>query len=184
VVLDANLPDGDGFEICRAAREEGLKTPVIMLTARTRDEDITQGFAVGADDYVTKPFNATLLLARIGSVLRRTGPVAPESLALEELKVGAVTLEPQSQEFVHRNRRAKLTPTEFRLLHLLLSNRNKVLKSDTIVERVWGRDGAAAESGSLKSHVRHLREKVEVNPSLPELIVTVPGVGYMARVAE
>lgn len=181
VVLDANIPQIDGFDICRSARSDfNLHHPVIMLTARTREEDIAQGFAVGADDYVTKPFSPRLLLARINAVLRRSTPSPALTLGVEELTVGALKLDPQSQEFVHKNRRARLTPTEFRLMHLLLLNRNHVLRSDTIVERVWGYD-ATADSGSLKAHIRHLREKVETNPSRPELILTVPGVGYMCR---
>ena len=180
VVLDVNLPDGDGFDICRDARAAGLTSPVIMLTARTKEEDMAQGFAVGADDYVTKPFSPKLFLARVSAILRRSGPLGSEAPALEELSVGDMELEPQSNEFVRRDRRVRLTPTEFRILHLLLSNRNLVLASDVIIERVWGRDDGA-EGGSLKAHIRHIREKVEINPSMPVLIVTVPGVGYMAR---
>lgn len=183
VVLDANLPDADGFEICRLARDEfKLSTPVIMLTARTREEDMTQGFAVGADDYVTKPFSTGLLLARIHAVLRRSA-TAPETPTLERLKAGSLELDPDSLELVRRNKRFSLTPTEFRLLHTLLSNANQVLRNDAIVERVWGRD-AANERGSLKTHIRHLREKVEETPSHPSMIITVPGVGYMGRVSE
>jgi len=184
VVLDANMPDGDGFELCRAARMEGLSTPVVMLTARTRDEDMAEGFAVGADDYVTKPFSPDLLIARINAVLRRApSSASAEAPAVEPIELGAIRLLPETQEFTRGDTQIRLTPIEFRLLHLLLVNRNRVLRSDTIVERVWGRD-ASAEGGSLKAHIRHLREKVEVNPSQPEFIVTVPGVGYMARFSE
>ncbi len=181
VVLDANIPDCDGFEICQVARRD-FSTPVIMLTARTREEDMAQGFAVGADDYVTKPFSPRVLLARINAVLRRSTPSSAQNLGAEELAVSGLRLDPQRQEFVRNGRRARLTPTEFRLMHLLLLNRNNVVRSDTIIERVWGYD-ARGDTGSLKAHIRHLREKVESNPSRPELIVTVPGVGYMCRLA-
>lgn len=181
VVLDANIPDGDGFEICRSARAERLTTPVVMLTARTRDEDVSQGFAAGADDYVTKPFRPDLLMARINAVLRRSTAPPPDAVGIEPISVGSLQLDPRTQEFVRGDKRVRLTPIEFRLLHLLMLNRNKVVRSDAIVDRVWGRD-AYSESGSLKAHIRHLREKVEVNPSRPEFIVTVPGVGYMVRV--
>jgi len=183
VVLDANLPDSDGFEICRVARhEEHLVTPVIMLTARTRDEDVAQGFAVGADDYVTKPFSPELLLARMTAVLRRSGGQPADGAPLEQLVVGSMRLDPDRQEFVRKGKQVRLTPIEFRLMHNFLKNANTVLRADRIVERVWGRD-AQPEGGSLKAHIRHLREKVEANPSRPELIVTVPGVGYMCRVS-
>jgi DNA-binding response OmpR family regulator len=185
VVLDANMPDSDGFDICRVARSQhNLTTPVIMLTARTRDEDMAQGFAVGADDYVTKPFSTGLLLARMNAVLRRAAPSVGGTQPSEEpLIVGSLRLDPQVNEFSRGGHAVRLTPIEFRLLYLLLSNRNQVLRSDAIVERVWGRD-APGEGGSLKAHIRHLREKVETNPSRPELIITVPGVGYMGRVPE
>ncbi len=184
VVLDANIPERDGFEICEVGRRE-LSTPVIMLTARTSEEDMARGFAVGADDYVTKPFSPRLLLARIHAVLRRastagTPAVAP---ALEEIAVGDLTLDPQRQEVIRRGKRIKLTSTEFRLLHLLVTNRNAVVNSETILDRVWGPEGRT-DTGSLKAHIRHLREKVELNPSLPELIVTVPGIGYLCRLAD
>ncbi len=181
VVLDANIPECDGFEICRMARRE-FNTPVIMLTARTGEEDMAQGFEVGADDYVTKPFSPQLLLARIAAVLRRSSAAGVQSLASEELIHGDLKLDPQSQEFIRRGKRTRLTPTEFRLMHVLLANRNTVVRSDSIIDRVWGND-AKGETGSLKAHVRHLREKVEDNPSRPELILTVPGVGYMCRLA-
>jgi DNA-binding response OmpR family regulator len=182
VVLDANMPDGDGFELCRAARLAGISTPVVMLTARTRDEDMAEGFAVGADDYVTKPFSPDLLLARIQAVLRRTPQSDPVTPSVEPIVVGDLRLDPETLEFERSGSRAKLTPMEFKLLYLLLENRNRVLRSDVIVDRVWGR--GAGEGGSLKAHIRHLREKVELNPSKPELIVTVPGIGYLAKVPE
>jgi len=190
VVLDANMPDGDGFELCRAARAEGLSTPVVMLTARTRNEDMAEGFEAGADDYVTKPFSPDLLIARINAVLRRAPSAGPTVPIVDPIEVASIRLIPESQEFERDGRRVRLTPTEFQVLYLLLLNRNRVLRSDVIVDRVWGRDallqrGAGMESGgSLKAHIRHLREKVELNPSRPELILTVPGVGYMARVPE
>jgi DNA-binding response OmpR family regulator len=184
VVLDANLPDADGFDICRVARSEHkLTTPVIMLTARTLEDDMARGFAAGADDYVTKPFSTGLLLARMNAVLRRTGPAPPESWGVETLTVGTTRLDPETNEFTRNGVPIRLTPTEFRLLYLLLLNRNQVVRTDVIIERVWGRD-ASAEGGSLKTHIRHLREKVEADPSRPELIVTVPGVGYMGRLIE
>lgn len=184
VVLDANIPQRDGFEICRQARMDlNLHTPVIMLTARTREEDMAQGFQVGADDYVTKPFSPRLLLARIGAVLRRGVPTGSQSLGTEQLSVGGVQLDPSKQEVERNGKRSRLTPTEFRLMHLLVQNRNQVVRSDTILERVWGYD-ARGDTGSLKAHIRHLREKVETYPSRPELILTVPGVGYMCRLRD
>lgn len=179
VVLDANIPERDGFEICQVARAD-FNTPVIMLTARTREEDMAQGFSAGADDYVTKPFSPRLLLARINAILRRSSPAAGQTLGVEEMEVDGIKLDPQNQEVIRKGKRARLTPTEFRLMHLLLVNRNSVLRSETIIDRVWGYE-ARTDSGSLKAHIRHLREKVEDSPSRPELIVTVPGVGYMFR---
>jgi DNA-binding response OmpR family regulator len=184
VILDANMPDGDGFEVCRMARLEGLSTPVVMLTARTRDEDMAEGFAVGADDYVTKPFSPDLLIARINAVLRRSPASSPaDEPILEPIAIGAILMDPASQDFTRNGHRVKLTPIEFRLLYLLLQHRNRVLRSDIIIDRVWGTD-TSDDGGSLKAHIRHLREKVELDPSRPELVITVPGVGYMVRTPE
>jgi two-component system response regulator VicR len=179
VILDANMPEKGGFEILQIARSE-MNTPVVMLTARAAEADMAQAFISGADDYVTKPFSPQLLIARINAILRRTAPGAGQNLGVDELEIGNLKLNPHTQEFINGTRQVRLTPIEYRLMHLLLLNPNKIVKSETIIDRVWGFD-ARESTGSLKAHIRHMREKVEDNPSRPQIIVTVPGVGYMAK---
>jgi DNA-binding response OmpR family regulator len=173
VVLDVMLPGMDGLTLCRWIRSRS-DLPVIMLTARGEEADRIVGLELGADDYVTKPFSPRELAARVRTVLRRTQPTAPrdERLSFDGLDLDAGTRE------VHRNGKTlRLTAKEFDLLWFLASNPRHVFSRDQLMDRVWGYE-AALDTGTVTVHIRRLREKIEVDPSRPEFLETVWGVGY------
>jgi DNA-binding response OmpR family regulator len=177
VLLDVNLPRLDGYEVLRQIRTHS-PTPVIMLTARSDEEDLVRGLDLGADDYIAKPFSPKTLLARIRAVLRRSGTTTSGDLSPNDLTAGDLHLDPDRQEARLRDGPAiKLTPLEYRLLHYLIVNRGQVIPADTLIEHVWGyRD--TGDRTLLKQLVRRLRRKIEPDPATPRYIETIPNIGY------
>jgi len=173
VLLDAAMPKLDGLEVCRRLRAQSA-VPIIMLTVRNQEEDILRAFDLGADDYVTKPFSPKQLVARIKATLRRSGVCTPNFLS-----VGNVRLEPERHQ-VHLpgGEGIRLTPLEFRLLHVLMQNQGRVMGADELVEQVWGYEEDSGDRVLLKGLVARVRKKVDADPSQPSLIKTVPGAGY------
>jgi two-component system, OmpR family, response regulator len=175
VLLDVMMPDGDGFEALRRIRSAGGEVPVIFLTARDEVPDRVEGFAVGADDYVTKPFSLDELLGRIRAVLKRTRPDAPGS----RLRVADLELDEDAHEVTRAGMPVELTPTEYRLLRFLLVNAGRVVSKGQILNQVWeyapDRDGSVVEPA-----VSYLRRKVDQGQ--PRLIHTVRGFGYVLRI--
>jgi len=174
VLLDANMPKMNGFEVCRTIRQTST-TPVIMLTARDDEADILQGLELGADDYVTKPFSAKQLIARIKAVIRRCQG-DPYRQPVSELSAGDLVLDLQSHEAKKGGSVVQLTPLEFRLLYMLAMNEGRVIPYDRLVEYAWGYDGG--DSGLLKTHMSHIRSKLGLKGSGPGSIRAIPGVGY------
>jgi DNA-binding response OmpR family regulator len=171
IVLDLNLPDGDGVELCRRIRKSS-DVPILMLTARDEDVDKIIGLEVGADDYMTKPFNPRELVARVKSVLRRA---APERRRMEsaELRHGDLVINAGKREVYVGDEEIRLAPKEFDLLWELLDHRGIVLTRDQLLERVWGYT-FAGDTRTVDVHVRQIRRKLgDASP-----IVTVWGVGY------
>jgi DNA-binding response OmpR family regulator len=180
VILDANMPGLDGFEVCKRIREVS-KTPVIMLTARTDETDVVQALGLGADDYITKPFSPRQLVARVKAVLRRAQQFTPAvGGGGEELRAADLVLDLRTRTLKRGEEEIRLTPLEFKILHYLMVNRGRVLTNSAIVEHVWGFPGAGNED-LVKVHVHRLRQKLEHDPQNPEYVRTVPGVGYMLR---
>jgi DNA-binding response OmpR family regulator len=173
VVLDVMLPGTDGLELCRWIRSRSA-LPVIMLTARGEEADRIVGLELGADDYVTKPFSPRELAARVRTVLRRSrsGP-----LATERLSFGDVELDAQTREVRKGGAEVRLTAKEFDLLWFLASHPRRVFGRDQLMSRVWGYE-AALDTGTVTVHVRRIREKIEDDPSEPQHLQTVWGVGY------
>jgi DNA-binding response OmpR family regulator len=174
VLLDANMPKMNGFEVCRQIRQAST-TPVIMLTARDDEADILQGLELGADDYVTKPFSAKQLIARIKAVIRRCQG-DPYRQPVSELTAGDVVLDLQSHEARKSGSVVQLTPLEFRLLYMLAMNEGRVIPYDRLVEYAWGYDGG--DSSLLKTHMSHIRSKLGLSGTGPGSIRAIPGVGY------
>ena len=175
VILDVEMPKVDGFEVCRRMSGESTAL-VLMLTCRDKEQDEVHGLELGADDYLTKPFSPRQLLARVRALARRAA-AAPTVRGNSMVAVGPISLDPMRHEASRNGSSVRLTPIESRLLHLLLTHSGQVLTTDLIVERVWGYDDAG-DTGLVKTHIRHLRQKVEPEPNSPQYIVTVPGVGY------
>jgi DNA-binding response OmpR family regulator len=175
VILDVMMPKIDGYEVCRRLRLAS-HIPIIMLTAKDEENDKVFGLDVGADDYLTKPFSHKELLARIRAVLRRAQNDLP-AITPPLLRVGKLILDASRHIVTSDERPIDLTPTEFQLLRCLMVNQDRVVSHDSLLSYAWGAnfDG---ETEMLKVHIRHLREKLENDPSSPELIVTVRGVGY------
>ncbi len=174
ILLDLMLPGMDGLEVCRRIRgESGL--PILMLTARDSDIDKVLGLEMGADDYVTKPFNTRELVARIKAVLRRVE--GPERVGLARLDWGGITLDTESHEASFEGELLNLTPTEYGLLEVFMRHPRKALPREYLLTQVWG-GGFYGPTKTLDVHIRHLREKLERDPARPRYIVTVRGVGY------
>jgi len=174
IVLDIMLPGMDGFAICREARMKGIRTPIIMLTAKGQEVDKVVGLELGADDYVTKPFSPRELLARIKAVLRR-GHVEAKPAA--KYVFADITIDLNRCEAMKNGRKIDLTATEFKLLRAFLERRGQALTIDQILQEVWGRDVFLTDR-VVYTHVNNLRSKIERDPRNPRLLVSVRGIGY------
>lgn len=177
VVLDVRLPDGSGFDFCRQMRQLGLRQPVLMLTVQSDELDKVLGLEMGADDYLTKPYRLRELIARIRSLLRRAyGELS--SVEADILYVDDLVIDRTRASVSRGGRELYLTPTEFRLLVFLSQHPGQAFSRTQLIENVWGSDGEYYDEKTVSVHVRRLREKIELDPSHPEIVLTVPGIGY------
>ncbi len=177
IVLDIRLPDGSGFDFCRQMRQLGLRQPIIMLTAQHDELDKVLGLEMGADDYVTKPFSFRELISRVRAQLRRAyGDYSAADSVL--MLIHDVVLDLANGQARRGDESLNLTPTEFRLLSYLARHRGQALSRAQIVEAVWGFAPDLESEKTVNVHIRRLREKIELNPEQPSLILTVPGIGY------
>ncbi len=175
VLLDVMLPKISGIDVCRELRKRST-VPIIMVTAKGSEIDTVVGLEVGADDYVTKPYRVRELVARMRAVMRRTDHRA-DDLNHDAVVVGDVALDPEKHEVRIRGQVTALPLKEFELLHVLLANDGRVLTRDQLIDRVWGSD-YVGDTKTLDVHIKRLRAKVETDPSAPERIVTIRGLGY------
>ena len=175
IILDLMLPVMDGYDVCRELRNEGNKTPIIMLTAKNKEIDKVLGLELGADDYVTKPFSLRELMARVRAVLRRTGERAED---LESYIFGRIELDFRRYEAKKKGKKLELTPLQFHMLKLLIRNKGEVLSRDALLDEVWGRDNVWISHRTIDSHVANIRKKIEDDPSNPRHILSIRGVGY------
>lgn len=176
IILDIMLPGMDGIEICKTLRQEKVKTPILMLTARDDELDKVLGLELGADDYMTKPFSPRELVARIKAIMRRTN-VENETDDESMIVIGDLTIN-ESQHIVQlKGKTLEFTPKEFELLLFLAKHQGKVLSRDQLLNGVWDfeYDG---DTRIVDVHVSHLREKIEDNPKKPQYIKTIRGFGY------
>jgi len=174
VLLDLMLPGIPGTEVCRQLRTRSA-VPVIMLTAKDSEVDVVVGLELGADDYVTKPYSARELLARVRAVLRRRAE--PEDLVPSAVEVGPVRMDVDRHVVTVRGEAVRLPLKEFELLELLLRNAGRVLTRGQLIDRVWGSD-YVGDTKTLDVHVKRLRAKIEDDPASPTRLVTVRGLGY------
>jgi DNA-binding response OmpR family regulator len=178
IVLDIRLPDMTGFDVCRQARAEGMRQPILMLTARDDEVDKVLGLELGADDYVIKPYSLRELASRIRALLRRAyGELAgPAESAVASF--GPVRVDFGRMLVTRAGKPVELTPTEYRLLRHLIQHANRPCSRDSLIEAVWGYDGDIGSDRTIDVHMRHLRQKLEDDPANPRWFVTVRGAGY------
>lgn len=176
VVLDLMMPRLGGLEVTRILRGT-LNIPIIMLTAKSEEDDKIYGLESGADDYMTKPFSPRELVARVKVVLRRTGDRAVDGARAEPIQAGEMTIDPTSRSVTVGERPVILTVKEFDLLWFLANNPAQVFTRDQLLDKVWGYN-FFGDASTVTVHVRRLREKIEANPTKPAYILTVWGVGY------
>lgn len=178
ILLDLRLPDISGYDVCRQLRAEGKRQPILMLTARDEELDKVLGLELGADDYVVKPYSLRELISRIRALLRRAyGELAAASTG-DRLSFGDIEIDLERLRVVRQGQPVDLTPTEFRLLRYLVSNPDRPFSRGALIEAVWGYDSDIGNDRTVDVHMRHLREKLEDDPSNPRWLVTVRGVGY------
>jgi len=177
LLLDLILPgDMDGYEVARRVREFS-DVPIIMLTAKVREADILRGFEMGADDYITKPFSAKELLARIRAVLKRVhGEV--DAAAESSIDYGSLKIDLARRRVTLAGRQVRLTPTEYSLLHELAMHCNQVVLHEQLLSSIWGPE-YRNDVDYLRAYIHYLRQKLEPDPSKPCIILSSPGVGYM-----
>ena len=175
IILDIALPKKDGFEVCHALRKRDVQTPILMLTARSQIIDRVVGLKLGADDYLTKPFEMLELVARIEALLRRSRNLAGASA--DSYGFGSVRIDFRSAEVARDSERVDLSALELKLLRYLIEHRGSVISREELLDKVWGYD-AMPVTRTVDVHVASLRQKLERNPSRPEFIVTVHGLGY------
>jgi DNA-binding response OmpR family regulator len=175
VLLDISLPEMDGWEVCRRIRDMS-DVPIIMLTVNGQKSDVLKGFSIGADDFVNKPPEYPELIARLGAVLRRSTSIKrdekPSTFHHPELEVDW-----RSHQVYVRGHLVKLSPTEFKLLTCLIENRGWLVTHEELLRKVWGQD-YIGDKNFVKLYIRYLRQKIEKDPSQPQLIVTERGIGY------
>ncbi len=171
-----NLPDQDGFSVLEKVRE-GSQLPVIMLTVRASEPERVKGLEMGADDYMAKPFSPFELVARASAVLRRSGArgFGPPSGVLQ---AGAISLNPDTAEVFVDEERVKLSPTEFKILSLLVENAGKVVTPDILIKQIWGIDRTSGDTHLIKLHIQHLRRKLGDTGVNPRFVMNVRGFGY------
>ena len=177
ILLDVMMPVMDGITATAKIRETS-NVPIILLTAKSETEDKVLGLNVGADDYITKPFVPVEVLARVRSQLRRYAKLGScPAPAQQSLTIGTITLDDRTKTVTVDGEAVSLTPTEYAILHLLMANPGKVYSTKTLYEAVW-QEAALGSEGAVAVHIRHLREKIEINPSEPRYLKVVWGQGY------
>ena len=181
IVLDLRLPGPDGLQICRTVRRERPYQPILMLTSKSSELDRVLGLETGADDYLTKPFSVLELVARVRAILRRVDNIRrsppPDDAAGSSIIAGRVTIDPSRREVLLGGRTIDLTAREFDLLEHFARHPGRVFRRADLLDKVWGY-GHEGYEHTVNSHINRLRAKIERNPSKPEMIVTVWGVGY------
>lgn len=174
ILLDLNLPDMDGNDLCRKIRETS-QVPILMLTARDMETDEIMGLSQGADDYMTKPFSIAVLKLRLAKLLDRN----MEKEEAHILRSGDITLDPELIKVWKGNREMECSVTEYRILKYFLENKNQVLTQNQILEAVWDREGKFVNPNTLQVNIGRLRKKIGEDPSRPGYIKTVHGIGYI-----
>lgn len=176
LLLDIMMPEMDGMKTLLKMRES-KNIPIILISAKSEDSDKIFGLTAGADDYITKPFNPSELVARVKSQLRRYTQLGSMHKTPAQIEIGGLVLDLDLKSVTVDGAEVRLTPIEFRILELLCKNPNKVFSADEIYARVWNEDAVVSDN-TIAVHVRHIREKIEINPKDPKYLKVVWGIGY------
>jgi two-component system KDP operon response regulator KdpE len=179
VILDVMMPRMDGWEVCSRLRQISF-VPIIMLTAKDEEQDKLRGFALGVDDYVTKPFSFAELIARINAVLHRARATPVEHPSRPPVTIGDLTIDVDNLRVSKKGKPVSLTPTEFKLLAVLVENAGRIMTHQQLLDHVWGPTDAGDE-GYVKRYIWYLRQKLEDDPNNPRYILTERGFGYSFR---
>lgn len=179
IILDIMMPEMDGIETLMRLRKM-KNIPVILLSAKSEDTDKILGLTAGADDYVTKPFNPAELVARAKSQLRRYTQLGSAVETENKIVIGGLCMDTEAKTVSVDGREVKLTPMEYRILELLCKNRGKVFSADDIYRTVWNEEYAVSDN-AIAVHIRHIREKIEINPKEPQYVKVVWGIGYKVK---
>lgn len=174
IILDIMLPKMNGFDVCKRIRQDGISTPILMLTAKSQEIDKVLGLELGADDYVTKPFSPRELLARVKALLRRA---KPQDSGKELFSFGEVEIDFKKYEIKKKGKQIYLTALEFALLHFIIKQNGEVVSRDVILDEIWG-DDVFVQPRTVDKHISGLRKKIEDNPANPRFIVGVRSIGY------
>jgi DNA-binding response OmpR family regulator len=175
IILDIMLPKLSGLDVCRRAREQGITTPIIMLTARSEEIDKVLGLELGADDYVTKPFGVRELLARVKAILRRSE--SPAATPAERMNLGTLDIDFAAYTAMQKGESLALTPKEIEILKYLWHHRNKTVTREELLTTVWGYDESIS-TRTVDNFILKLRQKIEEDPANPKYIITIHGIGY------
>ncbi|MFM2393749.1 MAG: hypothetical protein RLZZ546_1731 [Bacteroidota bacterium] len=178
IILDIMLPGISGIEICRRLRSNNIKTPILMLTAKSEEDDKVTGLEIGADDYLTKPFSNKELLARVKALIRRVDVTELQILKKDDaIKIGEIIISPLSRSLTKGNKEIELTAKEFDLLYLFMENAGRNFSRMDLLERVWGENFEGLEH-TVNSNINRIRMKIEDDAAKPKYLLTVWGVGY------
>ena len=178
LILDVTLPDGTGFDFCENVRKQNKQIPIIFLTASDEEVNIIRGLDCGGDDYVTKPFNPLELVARVKSQLRRYTTLSSNDATGDKVyEAGGLLVNDDLKKVTVDGEEVKLTPIEYNILLLLLKNKGTVYSINEIYESIWNEEAIGADN-TVAVHIRHIREKIEINPKEPRYLKVVWGVGY------
>ena len=176
ILMDVMMPRMDGITATAKIREFS-NVPILFLTAKSETQDMVLGLNTGADDYITKPFEPAEVLARVRSHLRRYSQLGSKTPDSSQLSIGGIDLDDRTKTVTVEGEAVSLTPTEYSILHLLMQNPGKVYSTKALYEAVW-QEAALGSEGAVAVHIRHLREKIEINPSEPRYLKVVWGQGY------
>ncbi|MFC2084871.1 response regulator transcription factor [Bacteroidota bacterium] len=177
ILLDVMLPKISGFDVCKTIRKKGIKTPIILLTAKGEEIDKVLGLELGADDYVTKPFSLRELLARIKAILRRVSKSENSQGDSDIIEIGKLRVNFKSYNAFENNKAIQLSHKEFEILNYLWKNRNKTVSREDLLKNVWGQD-ILITTRTIDNFILKLRHKIELDSYNPKLIITVHGIGY------
>lgn len=175
IILDVMLPDLDGYEVCKQIRQFS-HCPILFLSSKNDELDKILGLAIGGDDYVTKPFSPKEIAYRVKAQLRRL-EYKQNPPQLQSIKIGALTIDPDGCRVIKEDKELELTAREFGLLQYMAQNKGRVISRERLYEAVWGEDSFGCDN-TIMVHIRHLREKIEDDPTAPQYIITMKGLGY------